>query len=119
MARIDELFEQFKSEYPDIDPFQDDWDWRFQAKLSLQMGKLDAAEELLKKLIVSRPVHHEGYEGLASVYLELNNPDALPLIQKAYELAKSFIDRGALEPEALESIEKKKAEIEKKFQKEN
>jgi DNA-binding SARP family transcriptional activator len=115
VTRIDELLEQYKNEYPEIDPFQDDWDWRFQARLSIQMGRLDAAEALLKQLILSRPVHHEGYEGLARVYLEQGNPDAVPLIRRAYELAKAFVDKGALEPKALAEIEKKMAEIEDKF----
>jgi predicted Zn-dependent protease len=115
MARIDELLEQFKNEYSDIDPFQDDWDWRFQAKLSIQMGRWDAAEVLLKKLIVSRPVNHEGYEGLAGVYLEQGNRDAVPMIRRAYELAKAYAGRGALEPKVLTEIEKKMAEIDAKF----
>lgn len=119
MARIDELLEQYQSENPDIDPFQDDWDWRYQADLSIKLGRLDAAEELLKKLIVSRPRHHDGYEGLAVVYLTLGNPDALPLIRRAYELAKSFVDHGALDAKTLAEIEKLQNEIEKKFKKES
>jgi predicted Zn-dependent protease len=115
VARIDELLEKYKSEYPEIDPFQDDWDWRFQAKLSLQMGRLDAAEVLLKQLILSRPLHHEGYEGLARVYLEQGNPDAVHLIRRACELARVFVDKGALEPKALAEMETKMAEIEGKF----
>jgi tetratricopeptide (TPR) repeat protein len=115
MARIDELLEQYRNENPDINPFQDDWDWKYQADLSVKLGRLDAAEDLLKKLIVSRPQNHEGYYGLAGIYLELGNPDALPLIGQAYELAKTFVDRGALESNILVEIEKKRAEIEAKF----
>jgi hypothetical protein len=119
MARIDELMEQYRNENPDIDPFQDDWDWKYQSDLSVKLGRLDAAEDLLKKLIVSRPQHHEGYYGLAGIYLEFGNPDALPLIVKAHELAKAYVDRGALEPGALTEIEKLQNEIEKKFRKES
>jgi len=115
VARIDELLEQYKNELPEIDSFQDDWDWSYQAGLSIKMGRLDAAELLLKQLIVSRPMHHEGYEGLAGIYLQMGNPDAVPLIRRANELAKAYVEKKALEPKALDEIEKKMAEIEAEF----
>jgi hypothetical protein len=117
VAQVEELIEQYKREFPDIDPFEDDWDWRYQAKLSLQMGRLDAAEVLLKKLIISRPMHHDGFEGLAGIYLQQGNPDAVPLIRRAYEIARGYVAKRALNQETLTEIEKKRAEIERKFQK--
>ena len=116
MRTIDSIIEDFRSEYPGIRAgAEDDWTWTEDAIKLMSQGKLEEAEKLLKKLILSMPDHHDGYEYLAELYLRLGNPDALQLIRKAIELVQKFYDEDTLDYEVLIEVRTKVGMIERAF----
>ena len=116
MRTIKNIVEDFRSEYPDIRAGEeDDWTWTEDAINLMSRGKLEEAETLLKKLILSMPDHHDGYEYLAELYLRLGNPDALPLIRKAMEFVQKFYDEDTLDYEVFIEVRTKMCMIERVF----
>ncbi len=116
MRTIDNIVEDFRLEYPDIRAgAEDDWTWTKDAIELMSRGKLEDAEKLLKKLILSMPDHHDGFEYLAELYLRLGNPDAMPLIRKATQLAQGFYDEDTLDYEVLIEVRTKMHMIERAF----
>ena len=117
MRTIENIIEDFRSEYPDIRAGEeDDWTWTEDAINLMSRGNLEEAETLLKKLVLSMPNHHDGYEYLAELYLRLGNPDALPLIRKAMEFVQKFYDEDTLDYEVLIEVRTKVRMIERAFQ---
>lgn len=116
MRTIENIIEDFRSEYPDIRAGEeDDWTWTEDAINLMSRGNLEESETLLKKLILSMPNHHDGYEYLAELYLRLGNSDALPLIRKAVQLAQGFYDEDTLDYEVLIEVRTKMCMIERVF----
>ena len=116
MKDIAELTAQYRKQFPYIRPNEeDDWEWFEGAKELEQEGKYPAAEVLFKKLIVSMPDHHDGFEGLALLYQRLGNPDAVPLIREAYRMALGFYEEDTLDEPVLKEIEAEMNSIEETF----
>ncbi|MCD4702097.1 MAG: hypothetical protein K8S24_09615 [Candidatus Aegiribacteria sp.] len=98
MKTLSKIVEDFRLESPNIRAGEeDDWTWTNDAINLMSQGKLEEAETLLKKLILSMPDHHDGYEYLAELYLRMGNPDAIPLIRKATQLAQGFYNEDTLD----------------------
>lgn len=69
---LSEHLEQFRKQYPQIRPFEeeDDVEWFNQGFDLLKAGKLDQAETTFAKLALAQPDHSDGFEGLGLVYEE-------------------------------------------------
>jgi tetratricopeptide (TPR) repeat protein len=69
---LSEHIEQFRKQYPQIRPFEeeDDVEWFNQGFDLLKAGKLDQAEKTFAKLALAQPDHSDGFEGLGLVYEE-------------------------------------------------
>jgi len=69
---LSEHLEQFRKQYPQIRPFEeeDDVEWFNQGFDLLKAGKLDQAEKTFAKLALAQPDHSDGFEGLGLVYEE-------------------------------------------------
>ncbi|TSA40395.1 MAG: tetratricopeptide repeat protein [Betaproteobacteria bacterium] len=69
---LSEHIEQFRKQYPQIRPFEeeDDVEWFNQGFDLLKAGKLDQAERTFAKLALAQPDHSDGFEGLGLVYEE-------------------------------------------------
>lgn len=116
MKTLSKIVEDFRLESPNIRAGEeDDWTWTNDAINLMSQGKLEEAETLLKKLILSMPDHHDGYEYLAELYLRMGNPDAIPLIRKATQLAQGFYNEDTLDYEILIEIRTKMYMIERVF----
>ena len=101
-----------RQEMPHIKPHQeDDWDWYVEGMEFLRNGELERAEMKFKALILSQPQHHDGYEGLARVYLVKGRlEEALFLMEEAIKLAENFLKDGSLDVEVLEELKQLREE---------
>lgn len=116
MKDIAELLAQYRREFPELRPHEeDDWDWREDAQELVQAGKYDEAEILFKKLIVAEPEHFDGHEGLALLYQRLGRSEAVPLIMETYRMALKFFEQDTLDEPVLEEIEAEMKSIEETF----
>ena len=111
----EEFLKMLRQEIPYIKPYEEnDWEWYSEGMEYLSGGELDKAEKKFKELILSQPEHHDGYEGLARVYMQKRRlEEALFLITKAIKLAEKFLEDGNLDVEVLEELRQLKREIEK------
>ena len=67
--RVMDYLKQIKEEYPDVKPYySDDLEWQNQAYSHFKEKNFVRAEEIFKKLCLSQPGHHSGFEGLAFIY---------------------------------------------------
>jgi tetratricopeptide (TPR) repeat protein len=73
---VSDHIKQFGKQYPQIRPFEeeDDVEWWNEGLDLLNAGKLDAAEETFKKLVLAQPDHSDGFEGLGLVYEKRGDP---------------------------------------------
>ena len=69
---LSEHIEQFRKQYPQIRPFEEEEDieWWNEGLDLMKAGKLDQAEDTFKKLVLAQPDHSDGFEGLGLVYEE-------------------------------------------------
>ena len=110
---IEGLLAGLKQKHPNIRAHEeDDEDWWQQGMNMLISDDLEEAEKTFEQLILAEPEHHDGYEGLALVYLHRGNKErALFLIEHALTLARSFFEKGTLDQEILDDMEGEKKEI--------
>jgi tetratricopeptide (TPR) repeat protein len=103
----EEYLEQMRREFPGILPYRErDEDWRDRGMRLLEEGNLTEAERQFKRLILSQPDHHDGFEGLALTYQRMGRKDeALFFMQEALTRAESFLADGSLDLEVVERIE--------------
>ena len=96
---------------------EDDWDWYNEGMEFLEKGELEKAEKKFKELILSQPEHHDGYEGLARVYMMKGRlKEAIFLIEEAIKLAERFLEDGSLDIEVLEELKQLREEIKGRIQ---
>ena len=102
----EQFLKQLRQEMPHIKTNQeDDWDWYVEGMEFLRNGELENAERNFKALILSQPQHHDGYEGLARVYLVKERlKEALFLMEEAIQLAKKFLKDGSLDVAVMEEL---------------
>lgn len=98
--------EQIKVEFPDVKPYSGDLDWENQAFDFLKEKNCDKAEVLFKKVCLSEPDHHSGFEGLAYVYyIKGEFEKAEWFMQEAVKRARKFLAEDAIDPEVIEEME--------------
>lgn len=111
----EQFLKELRQEIPYIKAFEeDDWDWYNEGIELLKKGDFERAEKKFKELILSQPDHHDGYEGLARVYMKMGRlEDSLFLIEAAIELAGKFLEDGSLDIEILEELKHLREDIRK------
>lgn len=111
----EQFLKNLRQEIPYIKTHKEDnWDWYTEGIEFLEKGELEKAEKKFKELILSQPEHHDGYEGLARVYMKKEKlEEALFLIEEAIKLAERFLDDGSLDIEVLEELKHLREEIKK------
>ena len=111
----EQFLKKLRQEIPYIKACEeDDWDWYNEEIELVERGNLERAEKKFKELILSQPDHHDGYEGLAKVYMKMGRlEDALFLIEEAIELAGKFLEDGSLDIEILEELKQLRESIRK------
>jgi len=114
----EQFLKKLRQEIPYIKAHEeDDWDWYNEGIEFLEKGELKKAEKKFKELILSQPEHHDGYEGLARVYMEKGKlEEALFLIEEAINLAEEFLKDGSLDIEVLEELKQLRQEIKERLQ---
>jgi len=110
---LEKFLKKLRQEIPYIKAHEeDDWDWYNEGIKFLERGELEKAEKKFKELILSQPEHHDGYEGLARVYMRKGRlEEALFLIEEAIKLAEKFLEEGSLDIEVLEELKQLREEI--------
>ena len=105
--------EEIKREFPNIRAgWEDDFDWDFDGDNFIKSDDLKNAEIIFKKLTLSQPEHHSGFEGLANVYVNLNNKEkAIFFMNIALEKGKSFLKNNAIDIDVIEEMEDRLREI--------
>ena len=63
-GRVVDYLQQIKEEYPNVEPYSGDFEWENQAYLHFKERNFVKAEEIFKKVCLSEPEHHSGFEGL-------------------------------------------------------
>jgi tetratricopeptide (TPR) repeat protein len=103
----EDYLERIRREFPGIRPYRErDGDWRDRGMRLLEEGNLVEAERQFKRLVLSQPDHHDGFEGLALTYQRMNRKDeALLLMREALTRSRRFLADGSLDLEGLERIE--------------
>ena len=109
----EQFLAMLRQELPHIKTHQeDDWDWYVEGMEFLRNGELEKAKKKFKALILSQPQHHDGYEGLARVYLVKGRlEEALFLMDEAIKLAEKFLKDGSLDVEVWEELKQFRKEI--------
>ena len=97
---------EIKKQFPKIKPYQEnDWEWENEAKEFLRKGELEKAENLYKKLCLSQPEHHAGFEGLAYTYLAKNETrKASWFMQEAIKRAEEFLKDNSIDIEVIDEM---------------
>jgi len=106
---ISEYIEQFRLQYPQIRPLEeeDDVEWWNQGLDQIEAGQLDRAEETFKKLVLAQPNHSDGFNGLGMVYEKTNDPHKAELfLREAISKAKVMVSDGSMDVELLNMIHK-------------
>ena len=104
---LDTRLEQFRQQYPDIRPFEeeDDIHWWNQGLEFIDAGDLDAAEDIFKKLVLAQPEHSDGFNGLGRVYARKGDRPAAELfLQAAIAKAEKMVRDGNMDAPVLELI---------------
>jgi tetratricopeptide (TPR) repeat protein len=111
------FLEKLRKEIPYIKTHEeDDWDWYNEGIEFLKKGEIEKAEKKFKELILSQPEHHDGYEGLARVYMEKGRlEEALFLMNEAIKFAERFLEDGSLDIEVLDELKELREEIKGKI----
>ncbi|OHD11012.1 MAG: hypothetical protein A2086_10100 [Spirochaetes bacterium GWD1_27_9] len=86
-----DYLEELKKEFPEIRAFdEDDFYWEQEAYDYLKQNDTENAGKIFKKLCLSQPAHHGGFEGLAFVYYKTGEKDkALWFMEKAIAITQS------------------------------
>ena len=104
-----------REQFPDIKPYgEDDWDWTWgdEGLEFLEVGDFGMAELKFQQLIASQPGHPDGYEGLALVYKKMQRKrEAGILIDEAIRIARSLLEKGHMDQDALDEMILEQAEI--------
>ena len=97
---------EIKKQFPKIKPYQEnDWEWENEAKEFLRKGELEKAESLFKKLCLSQPEHHAGFEGLAYTYSAKNETrKASWFMQEAIKRAEEFLKDNSIDIEVIDEM---------------
>lgn len=105
---IEQFVAKLRAEIPDIHPgAEDDWDWAWadEGMDLLDTGELLLAERKFQELILARPGHFDGYEGLALVYQDMRRRrEAVMLIGHAVLLAQEFLRQDFIDREVFDAI---------------
>ena len=104
---ISEYIEQFRLQYPQIRPFEedDDVEWWNQGIDQIDAGQFDRAEETFTKLALAQPNHSDGFNGLGLVYEKKNEMQkAAIFLQEAVNKAEAMVDKGSMDVEVLNMI---------------
>ncbi len=99
---------EIRKEFPYIKPFEEEDEdiWYERGYKFLEEGKLEEAEKNFKKLLLAQPEHHDGYEGLAYTYYKSGAKEkALWFMEKAVEIAKTFLKDDSIDIEVIEEME--------------
>lgn len=102
-----DYIKEIKKEFPKIKPHQEnDWEWENEAYDLLKTKKIKKAENLFKKLCLSQPEHHSGYEGLAYAYYLKNEKDkSLWFMAHALKKARNFLKDNSIDKEVIDAME--------------
>ena len=114
----EQFLAMLRQEMPHIKTHQEnDWDWYVEGMTFLRNGELEKVEKKFKALILSQPQHHDGYEGLARVFMVKERlEEALFLMEEAIKLAENFLKDGSLDVEVLEELKQFREEINGRIQ---
>ena len=102
--------DQIKKEFPGIVPFEDadDENWENEGYNFLKYNEYKKAENKFKKLILSQPNHHGGFEGLSQVYLKIGKyQEAIWFMEEAVKRARKFLEDDSLDIEVIDEMEDK------------
>ena len=105
---ISEYIEQFRLQYPQIRPFEeeDDVEWWNQGLDQIAAGKFDQAEETFKRLVLAQPESSDGFNGLGLVYEKKNDPVKAELFHReAISKAECMVHDGSMDIEMLNMIQ--------------
>ncbi|WDN87803.1 hypothetical protein BuS5_03916 [Desulfosarcina sp. BuS5] len=108
-----DYLEQIRKEIAYIKPYENqDFEWYNKGMTLLRNAKLEAAELKFKELVMSQPKHHNGYHGLALTYQKMGRKDeSVFFMEEAIARAKSFVDEGTMDQEALDWLEQDLGQI--------
>ena len=108
-----DYLKEIKNEFPEIRAYmEDDFDWDNEAAEFIRAGKPDEAEIIYKKLCLSQPEHHSGFEGLAGIYAAKNEKDkAAWFMKEALVRAKRFLKDDSIDQEVIDEMEDKYRKI--------
>ncbi|MEW6623955.1 MAG: DUF1186 domain-containing protein [Bacillota bacterium] len=97
---------EIKKEFPKIKPYnENDWEWENEANDFLKKGELEKAENLFKKLCLSQPQHHAGFEGLAYTYsIKSEKSKAQWFMQEAIKRAEEFLKDNSIDKEVIDEM---------------
>ncbi|PKP61068.1 MAG: hypothetical protein CVT88_01185 [Candidatus Altiarchaeales archaeon HGW-Altiarchaeales-1] len=106
------FLDEIRKKYSYIKPGEkDDSEWYNQGLEYMDENKIDKAENMFKKLIMSQPEHHDGFLGLANVYKKKGEREKMIYFyDQAIKRAKEFLKNDSIDPEAIEMIEDEKDE---------
>jgi hypothetical protein len=99
--------EEIRKEFPKIKAhMEDDWDWEKEAYDFLKERKIKEAEILFKKLCLSQPNHHSGFEGLAYVNsLRSEKGKAGWFMEEAIRRAREFLKDNSIDKKVIDEME--------------
>ncbi len=101
-----DYLEEIKKEFPQVKPYSGDLDWDNQAYGYLREKNYERAEILFKKICISEPDHHSGFEGLAYVYYTKGEFEKAEwFMQEALKRAKKFIEQDAIDLNVITKME--------------
>lgn len=103
----EDYIKKIKKEFPYIKPFEEDDDtWNWEGYEFLEEGDFKSVEKMFKKLILSQPEHHDGYEGLAVVYYKQGKiKEAIWFMEEAVRIARRFLEDDSIDIEVIEEME--------------
>jgi hypothetical protein len=104
-----DYLKEIKKEFPKIKEYmEDDFDWENEARKFIRVGKPDKAEIIYKKLCLSQPEHHAGFEGLAEIYeMENERVKAEWFMKEALIRAKRFLKNDSIDKDVIDEMEDK------------
>ena len=102
-----DYFEEIKREFPKVKAYnENDRSWEKEGYTLLKKRNLQGAEHLFKKLCLSQPDHHAGFEGLAYTYmLEDEKIKAEWFMKEAIRRARQQLKDNSVEESAIEEME--------------
>ncbi len=109
VVAIMDYLREIKKEFPKIKAhMENDFDWVNEASELVTKRKLKEAETIYKKLCLSQPEHHSGFEGLAEIYAMRNQKSkAVWFMKEAIERAKKFLEDDSIDQEVIDEMEEK------------